>query len=86
MRELTDEEKRTIEDNIVYLGEEYKAFYNDYIAVNKELGFRCNSVETYDYQDRWVSEIKIKNVFVVTILLPTNLKIFMILLNIENFC
>jgi hypothetical protein len=60
MRELTDEEKRAIENNIDYLGEEFKAFYNDYIAVNKELGFRCNSVETYDYQDRWVSEIKIK--------------------------
>ena len=60
MRELTDEEKRTIEYSVEFLGEEFKAFYNDYLEVNKELGFRCNSVETYDYQDRWVSEIKIK--------------------------
>ena len=59
MRELTDEEKRTIEYSVEFLGEEFKAFYNDYISVNKELGFRCNSVETYDYQDRWVSEIKL---------------------------
>ena len=42
MRELTDEEKRAVEYSIDYLGEEFKAFYNDYISVNKELGFRCN--------------------------------------------
>lgn len=60
MRELTDELKRTIEDNIKYLGEEFKVFYNDYLAVNKELGFRCNSVETFDYQDCCVAVIKIR--------------------------
>ena len=58
MRELTDEEKSAVEYSINYLGEEFKAFFNAYIAVNKELGLRCNSIDTFDYQDRWIAEIK----------------------------
>ena len=62
MRELSQQEKRNLKDNLAHCSEEYRKFYNGYLEVNKELGFKCNGADTYDHFDWYVAAIKIGNV------------------------
>ena len=62
MRELSLQEKRNLKDNLAHCSEEYRKFYNGYLEVNKELGFKCNGADTYDHFDWYVAAIKIGNV------------------------
>lgn len=57
MRELSIQEKRNLMDILAHCSDEYKKFYNDYLEVNKELGFKCNGVDTYDIFDKYVATI-----------------------------
>lgn len=62
MRELSIQEKRNLRDNLAHCSDEYRKFYNGYLEVNKELGFKCNGADTYDHFDWYVAAIKIGNV------------------------
>ena len=62
MRELSLQEKRNLKDNLAHCSDEYRKFYNGYLAVNKELGFKCNGADTYDHFDWYVASIKIGTV------------------------
>ena len=59
MRELSIQEKRNLRDNLAHCSDEYRKFYNGYLEVNKELGFKCNGTYTYDQFDRCVAIIKL---------------------------
>lgn len=59
MRELSIQEKRNLNDNLAHCSDDYRKFYNGYLEVNKELGFKCNGADTYDHFDWYVAAIKI---------------------------
>lgn len=59
MQELNLQEKRNLRDNLAHCSNEYRKFYNGYLEVNKELGFKCNGADTYDHFDWYVAAIKI---------------------------
>ena len=59
MRELDKQEERNLRDNLAHCSAEYRKFYNGYLEVNKELGFKCNGVMTYDHFDWYVAIIKL---------------------------
>lgn len=61
MRELSKQEKRNLSYNLAHCSDEYRKFYNGYLEVNKELGFKCNGVDTYDHFDLLVAEITMGN-------------------------
>ena len=61
MRELSIQEKRNLRDNLAHCSDEYRKFYNGYLEVNKELGLKCNGVDTYDHFDLLVAEITMGN-------------------------
>lgn len=61
MRELSLQEKRNLRYNLAHCSDEYRKFYNGYIEVNKELGFKCNGVDTYNHFDLLVAEITMGN-------------------------
>ena len=59
MQELSLQEKRNLKDNLAHCSDEYRKFYNGYLEVNKELGFKCNGADAYDHFDWYVAAIKI---------------------------
>lgn len=61
MRELSTEEKRNLSEYLAHCSDEYRKFYNGYLEVNKELGFKCNGTYTYDQFDRCVAIITVSN-------------------------
>lgn len=61
MQELSIQEKRNLRDNLAHCSDEYRKFYNGYLEVNKELGLKCNGVDTYDHFDFLVATITVSN-------------------------
>ena len=61
MQELNIQEKRNLMYNLAHCSDEYRKFYNGYLEVNKELGLKCNGVDTYDHFDLLVAEITMGN-------------------------
>lgn len=62
MQELSIQEKRNLRYNLAHCSDEYRKFYNGYLEVNKELGFKCNGADTYDHFDWYVAAIKVDTV------------------------
>lgn len=56
MQELSKQEKINLRYNLAHCSDEYRKFYNGYLEVNKELGFKCNGADTYDHFDNACSE------------------------------
>ena len=61
MQELSKQEKINLRYNLAHCSDEYRNFYNGYLEVNKELGFKCNGADTYDHFDLLVAEITMGN-------------------------
>lgn len=83
MRELSIQEKRNLKDNLAHCSDEYRKFYNGYLEVNKELGFKCNGADTYDHFDWYVAAIKIG--YVIECYNITNPKKTKLIHNIDEY-
>ena len=85
MRELSIQEKRNLKDNLAHCSDEYIKFYNGYLEVNKELGFKCNGADTYDHFDWYVAAIKIGTLIECYILqIQIKLNLFVTLMSTVN--